>query len=104
MLRGEVWWADLPDPAGRRPVVVLTRDSAIPVRNAVTVAPVTQTIRGIPVEVDLDSGDGMPVSCAINCDNLLTVPQPLLDSRITTLTAGKMRAVEEAIKFALDLE
>ena len=39
MRRGEVWWADLPPPAGRRPVLIITGDSAITVRDALTVAP-----------------------------------------------------------------
>ena len=53
MQRGEVWWAELPSPIGRRPVVLLSRDEAYAVRNAVTVAEVTSTVRGIPVEVEL---------------------------------------------------
>jgi mRNA interferase MazF len=53
MQRGEVWWAKLPSPIGRRPVVLLSRDEAYAVRNAVTVAKVTSTVRGIPVEVEL---------------------------------------------------
>jgi mRNA interferase MazF len=104
MHRGEAWWADLPTPAGRRPVLIVTRDAAIAPRNAVTVAPVTRTIWHIPVEVRLDGRDGMPTPCAVNCDNLLTVPKALLQARICTLTAVKMLAVEQAIKFALDLK
>ena len=58
MRRGEVWWAELPRPIGRRPVVLLSRDEAYAVRNAVTIAEVTTTIRGIPVEVPLGPEDG----------------------------------------------
>jgi mRNA interferase MazF len=57
MQRGEVWWAKLPSPIGRRPVVLLSRDEAYAVRNAVTVAEVTSTVRGIPVEVELGPED-----------------------------------------------
>ena len=53
MERGEVWWADLPKPVGRRPVVILSRNRAIQVRDYVAVAEVTTTIRHIPVEVKL---------------------------------------------------
>ena len=49
MKRGEVWWVDMPAPAGRRPAVLLSRDAAYRVRAAITVAPVTRTIRNIPV-------------------------------------------------------
>jgi mRNA interferase MazF len=70
MRRGEVWWADLPAPAGRRPVLILTREAAIPIRAAVTVASITRTVYGIPVEVPIDQHDGMSTACVINCDNL----------------------------------
>jgi len=103
MRRGEIWWAILPEPRGRRPVLILTRDRAIPVRNAVTVAEVTRTIRNIPVEVRLDEGDGMPTVCVINLDVINTVPKALLTQRITTLSAEKMARVEAAILYALGI-
>ena len=103
MRRGEVWWADLPPPAGRRPVLSITRNSAITVRDALTVAPITRTLWHIPVEVTLDDRDGMPTACVVNCDNLLTIPKSLFQSHICTLTTGKMQTVEQAIKFALAL-
>ena len=53
MKRGEIWWANLPTPVGRRPVLLLSRNKAYEVRNAVTVAEITTTIRNIPVEVKL---------------------------------------------------
>lgn len=104
MKRGEVWWADLPAPAGRRPVLILTREAAIPVRTAVTVASVTRTVYDIPVEVPLVQRDGMPTTCVVNCDNLLTIPKTVLKERICTLSYAKMQAVEQAVKFALDLK
>ena len=68
MRRGEVWWADLPPPTRRRPVLIITRDSAITVRDALTVVPVTRTLWHIPVEVTLDERDGMPTACALRCE------------------------------------
>lgn len=103
MRRGEVWWADLPPPAGCRPVLITTRDSAITVRDALTVAPITRTFWHIPVEVSLNQRDGLPTACVVNCGNLPTIPKSLLQSRICTLTIGKMQTVEQAIKFALPL-
>ena len=94
MRRGEVWWADLPPPTGRRPVLIITRNSAIIARDALTVAPITRTLWHIPVEVTLDVRDGMPTTCVVNCDNLLTIPKGLLPSHICTLTTGKMQTVE----------
>jgi len=103
MKRGEVWWADLPPPAGRRPVLLLSRDSAYRVRNAATVAQITRTIRHIPVEVALGPDDGLPARCVANLDTLTTVPLARLKSPVCTLSPAKLQAVEAALKFALDL-
>lgn len=104
MHRGEVWWAELPPPIGRRPVVLLSRNVAYRVRTSVTVGMVTRTIRGIPVEVPLGMEDGMPEKCAVNLDDILTIPKTRLAERITTLSSQKMTAVDKAIIFALDLK
>jgi mRNA interferase MazF len=101
--RGEVWWADLPSPSGRRPVVLLSRDSAYKVRTAVTVGVITRTIRNIPVEVPLDINDGMPQKCVVNLDEILTIPKSRLAERITTLSHEKMTSIVKAVSFALDL-
>jgi len=93
----------MPPPAGRRPAILLSRDSAYRVRAAVTVAPVTRTIRNIPVEVLLDQSDGMPVRCVVNLDDLTTLPKSLIKQRITTLSAERIQQIDDAIRFALDL-
>ena len=103
MKRGEVWWVEMPPPAGRRPAVLLSRDSAYRVRAALTVAPVTRTIRNIPVEVLLDRSDGMPARCVVNLDDITTLPKTLIKERITSLAPEKIHQIEEAIRFALDL-
>jgi mRNA interferase MazF len=103
MRRGEVWWARLPRPIGRRPVVLLSRDAAYRVRTAVTVAPVTRTVRDIPVEVPLDRADGLPGRCVVNLDDITTVPKALVTERISTLSVERMREIDEAVRFALDL-
>lgn len=103
MKRGEVWWANLPSPVGRRPVLLLSRNKAYEVRTAVTIAEITRTIRGIPVEVPLGPHDGLPVKCVANLDTLMTIPKSTLDKPITSLSYSKMQLVKEAIQFALDL-
>ncbi|MBI4615469.1 MAG: type II toxin-antitoxin system PemK/MazF family toxin [Planctomycetes bacterium] len=103
MRRGEVWWAALPPPAGRRPLFLLSRDRAIQVREFVTVAEITRTIRNIPVEVALGPEDGLPRKCVVNLDVIQTIPKRLLTDRITVLSASKVQAVESALKFALNL-
>jgi len=104
MRKGEVWWANLPSPIGKRPVVLLSRDEAYSVRNAITIAEVTSTIRNIPVEVNLGTGDGLPKKCVVNLDTIITIRKELLTEKITDLTSEKIDEVDKAIKFALDLK
>ncbi len=103
MHRGEVWWAELPQPTGRRPVLLLSRDSVYRVRTAVTVAAITRTIRNIPSQVSLGQQDGMLAECVVNLDDIITIPKALLTELLTTLSAEKMTLVNRAIVFALDL-
>ncbi len=103
MKRGEVWLVRLPEPVGKRPVLLLSRNKAYEVRSAITVAEITQTIRNIPVEVELGKDDGMPKRCAVNLDTIMTIPKALIENYVTTLGYDKMAKVEEAIKFALDI-
>ena len=103
MKRGEVWWANLPEPIGKRPVVLLSRDEAYSVRNAATVAEVTTRIRGIPVEVLLGPDDGLPKKCVANLDTIVTIQKELLIERITLLQKDKIDQIDDAIKFALGL-
>ena len=103
MRRGEVWWAELPSPVGRRPVLLLSRDAAYGVRTSATVAVIIRTIRSIPVEVLLGQEDGMPSKCVVNLDDILTLPKSRLTERITALSTEKITEVVKAIIFALDL-
>jgi mRNA interferase MazF len=104
MQRGEVWWAEFPLPAGRRPVLLISRNDAYDIRTEITVAQITRTIRNIPVEVGLGAEDGMPEICVVNLDTITTVSKARLGRQITTLPEDKMRAVDAAIKYALALE
>jgi mRNA interferase MazF len=104
MRRGEVWWADLPPPTGRRPVVLLSRDEAYAVRALVTVAPVTTRIRSIPAEVPLGPEDGLPRDCVVNLDTIITIAKNSLQVRIASLRSEKVQAIDAAIRFALGLE
>ena len=103
MRRGEVWWARLALPAGRRPVVLVSRDAAYRIRRSVTVAEVSTVIRAIPSEVSLGTRDGMPRPCVINTDNLVTIPRTLLESHIASLVATKLEQLDEALRFSLGL-
>jgi mRNA interferase MazF len=99
--RGEVWWYELPDN-GRRPGCILTRQAAIPVLNAVLMAPATRTIRDIATHVRLSPDDGMPTECALTFDNLVTVPKALLTERITRLPPARLADLCAALEAATD--
>lgn len=104
MKRGEIWWAELEPPAGRRPVLLLSRGEAYSVRELIIVAPVTTKVRHIPSEVPLNLEDGLPKPCVINLDTITTIAKASLSDRLTALTAEKQRAVEIALHFALGME
>lgn len=101
MRRGEIRWYRFPSPNKRRPVLVLTRDSALAFLGEVTIAPITSTIRDIPTEVILTAADGMPADCAVNFDHLQTVSRGRLGPLITLLPASRMGEVRRALLFAL---
>lgn len=103
MKRGEIWWAEMPLPAGKRPVVLVSRESSYAIRMSVTVAEVSRTIRGIATEVALGPRDGLPAKCVANTDNLVTIPKTWLTRCIAPLSLSKSKALDEALRFALGL-
>jgi mRNA interferase MazF len=103
--RGEIRWYTFKPPDKRRPVLILTRDSAIPGLTSLTVAPLTTTIREIPTEVILHPElDGVLETCAVNLDNIQTIHKSKIESLLTTLSVEKMTAVEQALCFALGID
>jgi mRNA interferase MazF len=104
MKRGEIWWAELGTPAGRRPILLLSRDEAYAVRDLIIVAPVTTRIRHIPSEVPLGVEDGLPKPCVVNLDTTTTIARASLNDRLTILSAEKLKAVEIALHFTLGME
>lgn len=102
--RGDIRLYSFAPPDKQRPVVVLTRDSAIGYLSTVTVAPVTSSIRGVPSEVLLDEADGMKGHCVINLHNAVTVSQQRLGKRVARLGQRRMSEVCTALHFALGCE
>src|ERR1700691_4638603 len=93
MKQYEIWWADLPKPAGRRPVLLLSRDDAYPVLNKFVAAEITATVRHIPIEVPLGSIEGMPKPCVVNCNNLRTISKVHLGKKIAKLSQKRVPRV-----------
>ncbi len=104
MRRGEVRWYRFAQPDKKRPVVILTRDSAIKYLGEITVAPVTSTIRDIPSEVLLSQRDGMPKACAINLDHVQTVSKGKIGPLIASLSLAKLEELRGALLFALGFD
>jgi mRNA interferase MazF len=100
--RGELWWCELPE-VGRRPVVVMSRDAAIPRLRRTLVAPCTTTIRGLPSEVVLEpDSDPVPRRSAVNLDSLESVSVAILVSRLGRLADARMRDICAALEVAVD--
>jgi mRNA interferase MazF len=99
---GEVWWCEL-EAIGRRPVVVLSRDAAIPRLGRALVAPCTTTIRSLPSEVVLEPReDPVPRPCAVNLDSLESVSLGVLVERLGRIADSRMREICSALAVAVD--
>lgn len=101
MRQFEIWWANLPQPAGRRPVLLLSRNDAYQYLNKVIVAEITTKMRAIPVEVKLGKREGLSSTCVANLDNIRTTAKQWLDSRAGVLAPSRHREVKRALGYAL---
>jgi mRNA interferase MazF len=104
MHRGEIYWAELPEPWGHRPALIVSREHAVQVRESVCIAQITSRIRGLKTETILTKEDGLPKTCVVNCDNLATVGKEILRKRIARLSSEKMRHVNQCLRVALGLD
>ena len=104
MRQYEIWWADLPRPAGRRPVLLLSRDDAYDVLNKFVAAEITATVRHIPIEVPLGKAEGMAKPCVVNCDNLRTISKARLVKKISKIPPRRVHEVKRAVGYALAWE
>jgi len=102
MRQYEIWWASLPHPVGRRPVLLLSRDSAYAVLNKVIVAEVTSTVRSIPVEVPLGRREGLSRLSVANLDNVHVVTRSDLTRKLGVLPATRIGEVKRALGYVLD--
>jgi len=99
--RGDVRLYRFSAPNKERPVVILTRNSAIRYLSTVTVAPITSTIRGVPSEVVLDEEDGLKKQCVVNLHNAVTVSQQRLEPRLSHLNPRRMEEICAALRFSV---
>jgi mRNA interferase MazF len=98
---GEIWWAAADK---RRPVLIVSRDDARGARTLTTVASITRTPRGLASEVEIDQREGLPVPCVANCDDLTTIAKARLVRRVGRLSEVKLMELDDALRFALQLD
>ena len=101
MKQYEIWWAQLPSPAGRRPVLLVSRNTAYQYLRKFVVVEITTTIRGIAEEIPLRRAEGLAKACVANCDNLRTVPHSSLVKKAGALAAPRHIEVKRALGHAL---
>lgn len=101
MKQYETWWAELPQPIGTRPVVLLSRDSAYEYLSRVLAVEVTSHVRGIPQEIALGAREGLPQRCVANLDNLRAVPKKALRQRAGRLSPRRIEELKRALGYAL---
>jgi len=101
LARGEVRLCHFGSPDKTRPAVIMTRDTSIGLLAAVTVAPITSTIRGVPSEVVLNEADGMKRPCAVNLHNLVTIKKQFLGARVAMLSPERVSEICMALAYAL---
>jgi mRNA interferase MazF len=98
---GEIWWAAADK---RRPVLIVSRDDTRGARTLTTVASITRTARGLASEVEIDQREGLPVPCVANCDDLTTIAKARLVRRVGRLSEVKLMELDDALRFALQLD
>lgn len=98
--RGEIWLYTFKPPDKRRPVVILTRQSVLPLLRTAVVAPVTSTIRGLPSEVPVGMDEGLKQRSVVNLDWVQTVEQRRLTHYVGSLGEARMAEVCRALRVA----
>ena len=104
MIQGDVCSYTFKEPDKRRPVLILTRNAAIPNLTSITVAQITTSMRDIESVVWLDRSDGVLTECVVNLDNIQTVPKHGLGKVMTHLSDERMREIFKAIRFAFNFD
>ena len=103
MRRGDVYWCDLGPTVPPHPVVLLSRDSSYRARRRATVALVTSTVRGLPIEIALGQANGLQDGSVVNVDEIYTVRTDQLRERMGALDAQQLGQLGAALRFALAL-
>ena len=104
MNRGDIWMVDLGGKAGKRPVVIITRQNVLAFLNKVSIAEITTKGKGYPTEIYVGQKANLPKSSFIQADNIHTIPKQKLVKYVGTLDTHTMEEVSKKIILALGLE
>jgi mRNA interferase MazF len=99
--QGDIWLM-MPTNGKQRPVLIVSRDEAIPVLNNIVVAPITSTIRNIPTNIVLGPTDGIDHESAASFDNLSTVPKSVLTRRLGQIDEVRRSEICRALEAMAD--
>jgi len=102
MKQFDIMWASLPEPIGRRPVLLLTRTAAYAYLNKVIIAEITSTARSIPQEVPVGKPEGLAHGSVVNLDNIHVIPKSVLHEQLGAVSTTRQREIKRALGHALD--
>jgi mRNA interferase MazF len=98
--RGEIWLYRFKSPDKQRPVLILSRQSLIPLLHTVMVAPITSSIRGALTEVPVGVEEGLKQPSVIKLDHVQSVEREALARFVGSVGIDKMRQVCRALGVA----
>ena len=104
MNRGDVWQLDLGGRAGRRPALIISRQSVVPYLNKLTVAEITSVGKGYPTEVAIGQRAKLARESFVQLDNIQTVSKEHFVKYLGALDSPTMRTVGRKLILALGLE
>ena len=112
MKRGEVWWADLPEPEGlapgyRRPVLIVQANefNRSHIRT-VMVAAITSNVSlaAAPGNVSLSKRSvGLDRESVVNVSQIVTLDKRFLTERVGRLPEHRLRQVEDGLRLVFAL-
>lgn len=112
MQRGDIWWANLPEPAGsgpgyRRPVLVLQSDAFNQSRiRTVVVLVITKNLElaKAPGNVLISArASGLDVNSVVNVSQILTLDKSLLTEYVSSIPPAKMAKIGAGVRMVLDI-
>ncbi|MFP3939492.1 MAG: type II toxin-antitoxin system PemK/MazF family toxin [Thermoanaerobaculia bacterium] len=108
MRRGDLYTLRRPGGGGPRKsrvFVVVSREALIEsAYSTVVCAPIFTRFHGLATQVEVGPAEGLRHDSSIHCDALVSLPKSVLTSYVGTLPPDRLRALDQALRVALELE